>query len=271
MKKVCIIGVSILSIAILSSCSSKTNSKNKTNDKKIEKKDVFLNIKNGVDDGKIIGDSQNYANISGTSKTDNEVFLIDAESGLAHGMSKVENGKFNISCNMQGAGQIKVYLTNDKGLKLYGNDVSKLKNKIPLIFIPNENASNKNNSENESNEDSSTKNEDIFKIGEAAKFQSGLSITINSIENSSEEPNEELEGHLVKVTFTVENNTGSSIDFNSHSIDLYDSQSLKTILNSKSFYSENIANGMKSTGAAYYDSKNEGPYTVIVGAATFKQ
>lgn len=271
MKKVVILGVSILSIALLSSCSSKSDSEKKPNDQKIEKKDVFLTIKNGVDEGKIIGDSQNYANISGTSKFDNEVYLIDAESGLTHGMSKVTDGKFSISCNMQGAGRSKVYLTNDKGLKLYGNDVSKLKNKIALIFIPNENAEDNESSKNETNEDSSKSSESTFKIGETANFNSGLSLTIDSVENSSEEPNGEIQGHLVKVSFTIENNTGDTTDFNSNLIALYDGQKLKAELDSKDYYSEDIANGMKSSGVAFYDSKNDGPYTLIVGAATFKQ
>ena len=96
-----------------------------------EKQTPFAIIESGVKNGEILGDSQNYANISGTSKYDNDIFLIDAESGMVHGMSKVEDGKFNISCNMQGAGQTKVYLTNDRGLKLYGNDSSKLQNRSP--------------------------------------------------------------------------------------------------------------------------------------------
>lgn len=271
MKKFIILGASILSITLLASCSGKNNTKNKPNDQKIEKKDVFLTIKNGVDDGKIIGDSQNYANISGTSKFDNMVYLIDAESGIAHGMSKVTDGKFSISCNMQGAGRSKVYLTNDKGLKLYGNDVTKLKNKIALIFIPNENAEGGKTSKKENSEDSSRPSESTFKIGETANFKSGLSLTIDSVENSSEEPNGEIKGHLVKISFTIENNTGDTTDFNSGLIALYDGQKLKAELDSKDYYSEDIANGMKSSGVAFYDSKNDGPYTLVVGAATFKQ
>lgn len=274
MKKTLILGSSLLCILLLSSCSNANKTSVKTDDKKIEKKDIFLTIKSGVTDGEILGDSQDYANISGTSKFDDEVFLIDAESGLAHGMSKVVDGKFSISCNMQGAGRAKVYLTNDKGLKLYKNDVSKLKNKISLIFIPNEKATSNNSSSSKSSSEESKKssqaNDTPFKIGETANFKSGLSVTVNSIENSSEEPNSPIQGHLVKLSFTIENKTGVATNFNSHLVSLYDGKSLKANLDSKDFYSEEIANGMKSTGVAYYDAANDGPYTAIVGAATFK-
>lgn len=112
-------------------------------------------------------------------------------------------------------------------------------------------------------------NTSTVSIGEEVIFSTGIKITVTSVELSNENTYEEINGNLVKVDFTIDNQSDEEFDFNPHAIDLYDSEREKAELNSKDFYSENIAVGMKSSGTAYYDSINTGPFTIIIGAGTW--
>lgn len=121
--------------------------------------------------------------------------------------------------------------------------------------------------------DASEDNSATFNVGEAATFESGLVITVTSIKNADNEKDEydEVSGKLVKVSFTVDNQTDDSFEFNSNMIELYDSNREKSELLSKEYYSEEIAKGMKSSGVAYFDSVSGAPYTAIIGAANWEQ
>lgn len=108
-----------------------------------------------------------------------------------------------------------------------------------------------------------------FSIGESVEFESGLIVTLDSVEDSSEEPNGDISGHLVKVVMTFDNQTSNSIDINGHKLSLYDGDRNKAELNAKDYYSETIAAGMKGTGTFYFDSMENAPYSVIFGDATW--
>lgn len=110
-----------------------------------------------------------------------------------------------------------------------------------------------------------------FSIGDTATYENGQEFTINSITVANNEKDEydEVTSDLVKVEFTVDNQTDDVLDFNSHLIELYDGDRNKAELLSKDFYSEEIAKGMKSNGVAYFDA-GKGPYKVIVGAGEWE-
>lgn len=107
------------------------------------------------------------------------------------------------------------------------------------------------------------------RVGESVEFENGLIVTIDSVEDSSEEPNGDISGHLVKVVATFDNQTGNPLKVNGHRVSLYDSERNKAELDSKDYYSETIATGMKGTGAFYFDSIEHAPYSVIIGDATW--
>ncbi|MBC9787222.1 DUF4352 domain-containing protein [Carnobacterium maltaromaticum] len=108
-----------------------------------------------------------------------------------------------------------------------------------------------------------------FSVGESVEFESGLIVTLDSVEDSSEEPNGDISGHLVKVVMTFDNQTSNSLDINGHNLSLYDGGRNKAELNAKDYYSETIAAGMKGTGTFYFDSMENAPYSVIFGDATW--
>lgn len=110
-----------------------------------------------------------------------------------------------------------------------------------------------------------------LKVGETMIYDSGIKITVNSVSVSPDEPNGEIKGNFVKVDFTIDNGSDEDFRFNTHNLELYDGDRNKAELDSKEFYSESIAKGMKSSGVAYFDAQEKNPYTVIIGAGVWKE
>lgn len=138
-------------------------------------------------------------------------------------------------------------------------------------YSEDEETTDEEDSESYTSDETEDSNSTTFSIGETATYEDGQELTINSIDIANNEKDEydEVSGNLVKVSFTVDNQTGDVLDFDSTLIELYDGDRNKSEVLSKDFYSEEIAAGMKSNGVAYFDS-GEGPFTVIVGAATWE-
>ncbi|EUJ25786.1 hypothetical protein MFLO_14747 [Listeria floridensis FSL S10-1187] len=122
------------------------------------------------------------------------------------------------------------------------------------------------------NADDETTESGIFTIGESAHYANGQIMTITSIKNAQNEKDDytEISQNLVKVEFTIDNQTSETLDFDSTMIELYDGERNKAEVLSKDFYSETIAAGMKSSGKAYFDA-GKAPYTVIIGAAKWEE
>lgn len=134
----------LLLSTVLVGCTSKQSDTEKTTNTTVESSKVengtFVNFTDGVNsNNEILGDENNFATFSGKVDSGEYVYLVDLESGIIHGVSEVSSdGSFGISCNMQGLDNQKLIFTNDSGINIPKvDDVSKIKNKVYLTFLKN--------------------------------------------------------------------------------------------------------------------------------------
>lgn len=110
-------------------------------------------------------------------------------------------------------------------------------------------------------------NNNAMKLGDPFVYDSGVIITVYSVEISNEKPsNPELGGTLVRIDFTVDNQTDEEILMTGHDVDLYDGERIKTKIDAKDFWDENIAPGMKAIGSVHRHARNLGHITIVIGA-----
>lgn len=273
------IKIALLSLCGLTvmGCSEETNNDDSHDDNTVENYDFTYGV---TDDGTVYGDSQNFANIRGNVDSGSQIAAIDPDSNIVHGISEVVEGDFYLSFNMQGLDETQIIISTDDSIQIPSvNNINDLKNAVSLNYVPNESVVNDDGSttvESETEYEEPEKDEDsqndsyIASIGDSVEFDSGLIVTVTDTIISDEEPSEAINGKFVRVNFTIDNQMSEPIDFNGHNIELYDGDRNKAELNSKDFYSEEIAPGMKGSGTAYYDAIEEGPYTIMIGAATWK-
>lgn len=108
-------------------------------------------------------------------------------------------------------------------------------------------------------------NNNAVRVRDSIIYESGLIITVDNVEISYEEPvNLELGGTLVRIDFTVDNQTEEEIFMTGHDVDLYDGERIKTEIDAKDFFSETIAPGMKAIGSVHRHAHNLGNMTVVI-------
>lgn len=112
-----------------------------------------------------------------------------------------------------------------------------------------------------------------YSIGDKVSFSSddggSIDLTIDSVSKYYGDDWNTPEGlFYAKVDFTV-NNTGNDVfDINSHYFEFYDSDDIKSELDSKDFFSETIQAGKSAKGSAYFDVHVEGDSFEIFFADT---
>lgn len=236
-------------------------------------------------DYETLGDSRNYLSFLGILSEDIEskqVAAVDIETNIVLGIAEVdENGEFYLYSNMQGAGDRNFIFIYDESVKIpYVEEIDELNSIVEISFVDNKKAiidDGEDEIDNSYQEDTSSKSqEDVsentnneFYVGDSIMFDSGIIVNVNNIELTNEDPNGEVQGLFVRVDFTIDNQTTEEIRVSGHGFSLYDGERNKAVLDSKDFYLESIAPGMKSTGSAYFDSIEEGPYTVMVEDASW--
>lgn len=229
----------------------------KADEEEEEEKTDLIDIKftKNVEDGITMGDENNYADIAGIAKGASQINVI--YDGLVLDVIDVESdGSFEYFSNI-GDDILTMTFGTDKGVSI-GDRFKKgeAENETEILFMPSD------------VDDSSS--EVTFEIGETAYFESGLEIAITEITLSDEKPNGEIDHNFVRVDFTVDNQTNEEFRFTAHELELYDGERNKAELNSKNYYSETIASGMKGNGSAYFDSRSTEPFTVIIGPAIWE-
>lgn len=246
--------------------------------------DLPVKFISGVNENlEVYGDSQNYANIIGTADDISQIAAIDPESSIVHSVTMVEDGEFNMSFNMQGLEESEFILTTDDSVMIPSvEDIDALENSLYVNYIPNEKAEEVDDDYSDDSDsyesDYSDTSEDesyssyspTFTVGDSVEFESGLQITVTDVQLSDEEPNGDILGNFVRVDFTIDNQMSEPFDFNSHYVELYDGDRNKAEIDSKDFYSESIAPGMKGSGSVYFDSPEQGPFTIMIGDATWE-
>lgn len=237
-----------------------------------ESNSSFVVFNSGVNTAnEIYGDSQNYANINGTVQEGDMVYLIDKESGIVHGTSKVsESGSFNISCNMQGVDERDVIFTNDSDITFPKvEDTATIKNRVDLKFIANDtvdsqtSSSSNDQEESGSDSESSNKNTLSYGIGDTVTFTiedgGSIDVTIESVSKDNGDDWHSPKGaFFAKVTFLIKNTGSTPFDANSQYFEFYDSSDIKSELNLRDYFSETIQAGKSAQGTAYFDISNDG-------------
>lgn len=246
----------------LASCSSPSINNSKPNS--FVEFDFGVNSKN-----EIKGDTNNFANISGTVKTGENVYLIDSETGIVHGSAAVSDGYFELSVNMSGLDNQKLTFTNEEVDFPVVEDVSTINQKVDLVFFANsasDNVPEESAIEEEievPEEVDEEVNQNVYKLGEVISFSSpdgdAIDLAINKVEKYAGDDWHTPEGlFYAKVTFTLTNNGKSEFSLNSHDFEFYDDQGFKSELNSKDYFSESVQPGKSVSGIAYYDVANDG-------------
>lgn len=264
--------LSVSSLLLIACGDQEVESESNPEINEIENEIVFIS---GTSENIIEPTEDNYVDITGEALGSDYVYVI-YNNTVIDNIPVTLTGEWEYY-NNGGNETIDLYFSTDDSLS-FGDrdvDVSSLENGIMMTYIPNDN-SDHYASDEETNDDDDIEStsdyiySDTFSVGETIIFESDLEITINSVEITDEEPySGPVENYFVRVDFTIDNLTDESIDFNSHYIEVYDGDRNKGEINSKDFYSESIAVGMKSSGVAYYETLEDGPFTVIVGAGTW--
>lgn len=205
----------------------------------------------GVEDKISYGDSDNYMDIEGFSYGSDQIIVIFNDT-VIDVIPTDSDGYFSYYSKAS-EHKVPIIFATNSDAKLGDNFAStKPENEVVITFMPNEDDT-----------------DDTFSIGETAVYSSGLELTVTDVGLSEERPNGEIYGNFVRVDFTVDNQTGEPLRFTAYDVELYDGDRNKAELNSKDYYSETIAVGMKGNGSIYFDAMSEGPYTIIVGAGTW--
>ncbi|HZK47018.1 MAG TPA: hypothetical protein VFC64_03675 [Atopostipes sp.] len=205
----------------------------------------------GVEDNVSYGDSDNYIDVEGFSYGAEQIVVIFNDTVID--VVPTESGGYFSYYSKGTDSKVPITFGTNSDAEL-GDTIypGEAENETVIAFIPVEEEA-----------------DDNFSIGETAAYTSGLEITITHVGLSDEKPNGEIYGNFVRVDFTVDNQTDEPFRFTAHNVELYDGDRNKAELNSKGYYSETIAVGMKGNGSAYFDAMSEGPYTVMVGAGTW--
>lgn len=244
---------------LLVSCSSPGQSSAKEEASFVEF-DFGVNSKN-----QIKGDTNNFANISGTVADGDFVYLVDYESGTVFGLAPVKDGYFELSTNMVGLDNQKLIFTNEEVDFPLVEDVSTIKQKVDLVFIAN--SSSKNEASEEEIEPIEESEEEVvsnaYDIGTPISFSSAegdkIDITVTNVTKYEGDDYHVAEGvHFARVEFTLKNNGTSPFDISSHDFEFYDSQGFKSELISKDFFSESVQPGKSVQGVGYFDVINDG-------------
>lgn len=205
----------------------------------------------GVEDDVSYGDSDNYIDVEGFSYGADQIIVIYQDTVID--VVPTESGGHFSYYSKASDNKVPITFATNSDAKIGDTFYpGEAENEAVIAFIPNEEES-----------DSS------FSIGETAVFESGIEITINNVELTDERPNGDINGNFVRVDFTLDNQSSEPIKFNGHQMELYDGERNKAETNAKDWYSESIAAGMKGNGSVYFDSMAEGPFTIIIGAATW--
>ncbi len=111
------------------------------------------------------------------------------------------------------------------------------------------------------------KGEDHFKPGISIPFDNDMIITVESIETDipDEFYENDVTGTMVKVTVTVDNQSSEKRKITAHDFSMYDGDRLSSELLAKDYFIAEIEPGMKAEGTMYYNVKNLGNITVILG------
>lgn len=111
-------------------------------------------------------------------------------------------------------------------------------------------------------------NDDAMKVGDTIVLESGVIITLENAEITplSEDDSyfDEVNGTLIRVDLTVDNQTSERLSINAHDFEMYDGDRIITDHLAKGYFSEDIAQGMKATGSIYYDIQNVGILTFMI-------
>lgn len=201
----------------------------------------------GVANGTSETDSDNYMDVEGYARGSTQVVVV-YNGTVVDVLTTDDDGFFYYYNKANDTETDLIFGTNSDAT--YGDSLSEsdIENAIKVTVIPQE------------------KTNDNFTIGETAYFESGIEITVTNVTTTDELPNGDIFGNFVRVDVVIDNQTGEALDFNGHLVELYDGDRNKAELNSKDFFSESIASGMKANGSVYFDSIEEGPFTVIIGA-----
>lgn len=275
-KKLSLLFASMLALSACTEENADTSERTYEDNKEAE---ILFN--HGVNaDYEVLGDSQNYLNFTGKLGNhidSDQVAVIDPETNIVLGISKVDdNNEFYISTNMQGVSDKEFIFSYDESISIPNvDDISSLNSAFQMYYIENpyiedDEQETEEVAEPVNREKSQESTDNLGKIGDTAEFSSGVRITLDAIELSDEEPNGTINNNFVRVDFTIDNQFSEPVSFNGHNVELYDGERNKSELNAKSFYTETIASGMKDSGSVYFDSKAEGPFTVIIGDATWE-
>lgn len=109
-------------------------------------------------------------------------------------------------------------------------------------------------------------NNGAMKVGDPIVFDSGMIVTITNVEISDEEPSyPELGGELVRIDFTIDNQTSEELFVSGHDVEMYDGDRVKAEADSLNFWTETIAPGMKANGTVYRHANTLGNMTIVVG------
>lgn len=273
-----ILSLLFASVLILSACDEENaDATEGMYDDNTEAEVLFNHGVNG--DYEVLGDSQNYLNFTGKlgdQIDSNQVAVIDPESNIVLGISKVnDENEFYISTNMQGASDREVVFSYDESISIPTVDnINSLNSAFQLHYIKNSyleaNEHEPEEATEEVIEEDQENNTILGKIGDTVVFSSDVQVTLDAVELSDEEPNGPIDDNFVRVDFTIDNQFSEPLPFNGHSVQLYDGERNKAELNAKNFYTKTIAPGMKGSGSVYFDSKTEGPFTVVIGDATWE-
>ncbi len=101
-------------------------------------------------------------------------------------------------------------------------------------------------------------------VGDTISFSNqqtndSLEVTINSVTKSNGDDWHKPEGlYYAKVDFSVKNTGTKPFDVNAHMFEFYDSNNVKSNLDSWDYFSENIQAGKSANGSAYFDITNDG-------------
>lgn len=113
--------------------------------------------------------------------------------------------------------------------------------------------------------------DDAMKIGDPIILDSGVIITLDSVEIT--EPGEyefnEITGTMIRFDISVDNQTEERLSINAHDFELYDGDRIATEHLSTDYFSEDIAPGMKAVGSIYYDVQNAGVLTFMMDSGAW--
>lgn len=219
----------------------------------------------GVDNsGLSYADEKNYSNLEGKVSEPGTLYVIYDGTVLEEVDTK-SDGTFAYSSKSNDT-TTRLIFSNDKDLSLFDSEVatSDLINYEVIKIVPNPDyLSTIDTSSNETNTEETTTSTTNYSVGDTVSFVADdgdeMDITINSVNKFLGDEWYTPEGKFfAKVDFNIKNIGINPLEVNSQLFEFYDSEDIKSELDSNDYFSETIQSGKSANGTAYFDVMSDG-------------